>query len=441
MDFGTKLWNNPSAWADNPKNVPPSWSKVFQGTNPVEHTIFSSSEPNRIDYSNGQREEIYEFIFDFPFDTTPSFTSFSLRDIEFYGAPPIITIYMIRPDNKSIRLNKLVVPGARQNENAPITRYKKTPFRLNISGEPSVAELASDFLAEEFNVKISHRELIGNIDKIIFGIPKESQSIKEFGTLNGKYRIVIIGKLSNTNDSIGGVKFALGGNSFGLMGTDALGRDLARGLIFGFPVALVIGLVTSIMATMIGTTMGIISGYIGGKTDISIQRFSDILSNIPLLPILLFLAFILGQKLWIVMATLIVFGWPGMTILIRSMVLQIRSGQLIEASTSIGSSKWHIMFRHIFPQIAPFVFAQMIFFTPAAILAEAGLSFLGLGDPSIPTWGQILDQGFRTGAVYVGYWWWVLPPGILIIFTAFTFVLIALGMEQVIDPRLRRTRK
>ena len=73
------------------------------------------------------------------------------------------------------------------------------------------------------------------------------------------------------------------------------------------------------------------------------------------------------------------------------------------------------MIKHIFPQIAPFVLAQMIFFTPAAILAEAGLSFLGLGDPSIPTWGQILDQGFKTGAVYVGYWWWVLPPGILII--------------------------
>ena len=118
------------------------------------------------------------------------------------------------------------------------------------------------------------------------------------------------------------------------------------------------------------------------------------------------------------MATLVVFGWPGMTIVIRSMVLQIKSGQLIEASTAIGVSKFRIMFRHIFPQIAPFVLAQMIFFTPAAILAEAGLSFLGLGDPSIPTWGQILDQGFKTGAVYVGYWWWVLPPGILIILTA-----------------------
>jgi peptide/nickel transport system permease protein len=187
--------------------------------------------------------------------------------------------------------------------------------------------------------------------------------------------------------------------------------------------------------------MGIISGYTGGKTDISIQRFSDVLSNIPLLPILLFLAFILGQKLWIVIAILILFGWPGMTIVIRSMVLQIRTGQLVEASSALGASRWRIMLKHIFPQMAPFVLAQMIFFTPAAILAEAGLSFLGLGDPSIPTWGQILDQGFRTGAVYVGYWWWVMPPGILIVITALTFVLIALGMERVVDPRLRTVRQ
>ncbi len=104
------------------------------------------------------------------------------------------------------------------------------------------------------------------------------------------------------------------------MGTDSLGRDLARGLLYGFPVALTIGVITSVMATIIGTSLGIISGYLGGKTDIAIQRISDVLSNIPLLPILLFLAFILGQKLWIVMATLVVFGWPGMTIVIRSMV-------------------------------------------------------------------------------------------------------------------------
>ena len=121
--------------------------------------------------------------------------------------------------------------------------------------------------------------------------------------------------------------------------------------------------------------------------------------------------------------------------------MSIRERDYVQAARALGAGDIRIMFRHIFPQIAPFVLAQMIFFTPAAILAEAGLSFLGLGDTSIPTWGQILDQGFKTGAVYVGYWWWVLPPGILIILTALTFVFIALGMELIVDPRLRRVNK
>jgi len=135
---------------------------------------------------------------------------------------------------------------------------------------------------------------------------------------------------------------------------------------------------------------------------------------------------------------LVAFGWPGLAIIVRSMVLQIRSSQSIEAAESLGASQWRIMLRHVFPQLAPFIFAQLIFFTPAAILAEASLSFLGLGDPSIPTWGQILENGFRTGGVYVGFWWLILPPGILIVITAMIFVLIALALEPIVNPKIKK---
>ena len=196
----------------------------------------------------------------------------------------------------------------------------------------------------------------------------------------------------------------------------------------------------SLLGMFIGTTLGIISGYMGGWVDTVIQRVSDVIANIPLLPILIFMVFVFGSNLFLIILLLVIFSWPGLTILVRSMVLQLRTGQFVEASWALGASRKRVMFRHIFPQIAPFVFAQMIFFTPAAILAEAGLSFLGLGDPSMLTWGQILEQGFRTGAVYVGYWWWVLPPGILIVCTAVTFALLALGLEPVVNPRLRGKR-
>ena len=86
------------------------------------------------------------------------------------------------------------------------------------------------------------------------------------------------------------------------------------------------------------------------------------------------------------------------------------------------------------PHTAPYVFTSLIFFVPAAILAEAGLSFLGLGDPTLPTWGQVLEDGYNTGAVYLGYWWWVVSPGLLIIITAVTFMLLAIAMEPIVEP-------
>ena len=440
LDFGDRLWNNPAVWADNPKNVPPVWTGVFRESESVPHTVFTALEASETRDTDRGVERTYAFNLDYASDQSPTFTSFSVGDLTYYGRPSTISVSVIRPDGKTLILYRTVAPAPRAGETPPIHRYRSAPLRVHLTGEPSVAGAVAGFLQDEFQVSASPGSLVGRVDEVVFGVP-DPQTEGGFRPLKGEYRIVIVVRSQDNRDSIGSMKFVVGGSQFGLMGTDSLGRDLARGLVFGFPVALAIGLITAIMATVIGTTMGIISGYTGGKTDIAIQRFSDVLSNIPLLPILLFLAFILGQKLWIVIAILIIFGWPGMTIVIRSMVLQIRSGQLVEASTALGASRWRIMLRHIFPQMAPFVFAQMIFFTPAAILAEAGLSFLGLGDPSIPTWGQILDQGFRTGAVYVGYWWWVLPPGILIVITALTFVLIALGMERVVDPRLRMARQ
>ena len=256
--------------------------------------------------------------------------------------------------------------------------------------------------------------------------------------LHGQYTAVIEVAAADPADRVGEMGFVMGGTVYGLMGTDSLGRDLWEGLLFGFPIALTIAVVASVLVTVSGAGLGIISGYTGGTTDLVIQRVADIVSNVPLLPLLIFLVFIMGPNLFLIILMLVAFSWPGLTILVWSMVLHVRSGQLVEAALSMGASRWRIMLRHVFPTTAPFVLAQMIFFAPSAILAEAALSFLGLGDPSLPTWGQILEAGFRTGAVYVGYWWWIIPPGVLIIITAMAFTFLALATEPVVNPRLRR---
>ena len=435
LDFGTRLWNNPAVWADNPKSIPPAWTNIFSPTKKVEHTTFKVTEPSEIVPDGDETTLFYTFELDYDYDGFPSFTSFAIANVTYHSRTPIITLTIARPDGKEILLYRHVVLGPAPGETPPISRYVETPHRVYLSGDNTVLFNIADYLRDDFGLDMATSELRGMIDKAIFGVPTDGG--QDFSVLQGKYTVTATARTYHPDDSIGEVSFVLGGSVYGFMGTDSLGRDLATGLLFGFPIALLIGLTTAILTTIIGTFFGIVSGYVGGRTDIAIQRFSDILSNIPLLPILIFLAFIIGQKLWLVILVLIVFGWPGLTILVRSMVLHYNSSQLVEATKALGASKWRIMFRHVLFQIAPFVLAQMIFFTPAAILAEASLSFLGLGDPSIPTWGQILESGFTTGAVYAGYWWWVIPPGLLVVLAAMTFVLLALGMEPVVNPKLR----
>lgn len=435
-NFGPRTWNNPAAWADYPKAVPPAWVNFFDHRK-VDHTILEGTAPNMILKGDGTETRLYVFTVNYLFNEAPTFTSFTVSNVAYNSRPPFITVSIMRPDNKELVLYRYAVPGPGPEEKAPVLRFNETPLRIYLSGNEYVVYAVSDFYRTEFRRDIPQSELRWSVDNAIFGLPVNATGFK---VLNGVYKINVKVLVYDPSDSVGFVRFVIGGSVYGLMGTDTLGRDLATGLVFGFPVALFIGLVTAILVTLMGSITGIASGYMGGWTDTFMQRLADVLNNMPLLPILLFLTFILGQKLWIVILILIAFGWPGLTVVIRSMVLQIKSGQLVEATKALGASRWRIMLRHIFPQLAPFILAEMIFLSPAAILAEAGLSFLGLGDPSIPTWGQILEQGFRTGGVYVGYWWWILPPGLLIVLTAITFVLLALGMEAVVDPRLRRVR-
>lgn len=436
LNFGTTIWSNPSYWSDYPKSAPPTWTTFF-GSSGVQHQVIDISEPDEIINLENQQQITYRYTLDYNNDDFPTFVSFSLYNIQYHVTPPSVELSILRPDNKELLLYRTVVSPPRPNENAPFIRYSDSSFRINLSGDNSVSSNLVLALNNDLDDKLLVQDIIGSNEKIIFGTI-EQNSIDTQKALSGEYTVIVKFLIHDNNDSISKIRFVIGGSTYGFIGTDSLGRDLSLGLLFGFPVALLIGLTTSTVTTFIGTVMGIISGYKGGKTDIIIQRISDVLSNIPLLPILIFLIFIIGPKLWLVMLILVAFGWPGLTIIVRSMVLQIRSSQSIESAKSLGASQWRIMLRHVFPQLAPFIFAQLIFFTPAAILAEASLSFLGLGDPSIPTWGQILENGFRTGGVYVDFWWLILPPGILIVITAMIFVLIALALEPIVNPKIKK---
>ncbi|MCB0107155.1 MAG: ABC transporter permease [Caldilineaceae bacterium] len=438
LDYGDRIWSNPNVWVDNPKAAAPTWTNLWRDEPEPAHLVLTAGEPDNVREAAAGKLESYRLPFTFDYTQPPSFLAITLGNVSYAERPPLIDISLLRPDGRSVRLLRHAVRGPREGEVGPYERYTAEPLRIQLSTDESTIGGLQEFLAAEFDLTADTRELRGVVDRALFGTPTGEGLT--FDPLTGDYAVVVEAAFRNPDDQLGLVRFVAGGAVYGWMGTDTLGRNLAEGLLFGLPVALFIGLVVAVVETAIGTALGITSGYIGGRTDLAIQRAADIVANVPVLPLLIFMLFVIGPSLGVILFVLIAFSWPGLTIQIRSMVLHMRTNALVEAIQSLGASHNRVMFRHILPQIAPYVVSRMIFAAPSAILAEAGLSFLGLGDPSIPTWGQILEAGFRTGGVYVGYWWWIVPPGLLIVLTALTFMLLSLGLEPVVNPRLRRSR-
>ncbi len=458
LDYGTSEWGNPSLWADNPRSAPPVWTNLFNGGKYPRHFSVTLEQPDEIADRGRAYEHVFETEYELDARTAPSFVSISISNVTYQRRPPVIDATLFGPDGREIDLFRTVVSGPRPGEDSPYRRYVDEAQRTVVGTDKrvidSLAEYFSSIAGERAGddgrgsggeggtggdsaTRVMRERIDAETNLALFGVPAEE---RRFEVLPGRYTIMVSALTASREDEIGRIDVVVGGRVYGAMGTDALGRNLAAGLLFGLPVALLIGLATSTVSTMIGMTLGMISGYSGGGIDLGIQRAADIVANIPVLPLLIFLVFVGGSQLWLILLVLVAFSWPGLTIMVRSMVLQLRSGQEVEAAQALGASSFRIIFRHILPHAAAYVLAQLVFFAPSAILAEAGLSFLGLGDPSIPTWGQILEYGFRTGAVFLGYWWWIVPPGVLIVITAVTFMFLALGLEPVVDPRLRGRR-
>jgi peptide/nickel transport system permease protein len=438
LNYGSARWSNPAYWANNPRHAPPIWSSVWSGQAAVPQTVVDIEQPAETRTIPAGEVRVYQAPIAFAYDRAPTSLILTLNGLTFQSRAPAILVSLTRPDGGTIRLATVPVRGPRPGESAPYRRFYDIPERIPLTNQPAAADALARFYAEQYPGVATPRRIQPILAGALFGVPASDGSGR-IEPLHGEYRVDVQVVVANPEDELAPMQVTLGGTVFGIMGTDGLGRDLWQGLLYGFPVALLIATLTALLSTLIGASLGILSGFAGGATDSVIQRASDIISNVPTLPLLIFIVSILGRHLWLIMLVLVAFSWPGLTILVRSMVLQLREGQLVEAARAMGAPRWRIMRKHVFPQVAPFIVAQMIFFAPAAILAEASLSFLGLGDPSIPTWGQLLEAGFRTGALYVGYWWWVLPPGILIVITALAFMLLALALEPVVDPRLRRS--
>jgi peptide/nickel transport system permease protein len=168
------------------------------------------------------------------------------------------------------------------------------------------------------------------------------------------------------------------------------------------------------------------------------MRINDIFYTLPTLPLLIIMSITLGRSIFLITGFLVIFGWVGIVRVTRSLAMQIRNLQYVEAAKLMGQSELKIIFKHVIPQLLPLTFASIAISVPGAILGEAALSFLGLGDPSIPTWGQILHEANSAGAASRGLWWWIMPPGVMIALTGLSFVLIGNTLDSIMNPKARK---
>jgi len=228
-----------------------------------------------------------------------------------------------------------------------------------------------------------------------------------------------------------------------LLGTNDIGQDIFSELIYGTRVSLLIGFAAAFFSVTIGTLVGVVSGFLGGAVEEVLMRFTDVIMILPNIPLLILLMAIFGkQSFYIMVLAISITGWTTAARLVRSSTLSIKERAYVEAAKAIGAGDRHIISKHILPNISPLIMATMIYEVAGAMMSEAGLAFLGLGDPSNKSWGMILHYAETSGGWYanMGYpaWWWIIPPGLCIALTVASLVLIGQAMEEIINPRLRR---
>jgi peptide/nickel transport system permease protein len=229
-------------------------------------------------------------------------------------------------------------------------------------------------------------------------------------------------------------------SEFGPLGTDGLGRDVLTQFIWGSRISLLVGLAATVLAILIGSMVGITAGFFGGRIGGLLMRITEWFLVIPFLPLAIALAAILGPSIRNIIIVIGITSWPQTARLIHAQVLTLKERDYVDRSRALGGSNWHLMTRHIVPNVSPLILANTTLTVPIVILSEATLSFLGLGDPTNASWGQMLDDAFESGAVTVEAWWYIVPPGLGIMLVVLAFTLVGQALEEVLDPRLRDQR-
>ena len=400
------LWRGgEDQWYRNPKYAMPVWTNWFRAQklpetiaiNAVEHPEYKKVETN----ANGSSSINFEFPFEYNFDTFPDELTIFFTS-NYKEKAPFVSVSMETPDGRQIRLKNFsitVKEGYRISQD--------TNLQKKLGGKPPQQSL--------------------------FTVPKSDPP----QVLKGPYLLQIEGATFEQGSDIN-AEFVAYGQLYGWAGTDHLRRDLIVALLWGTPVALTFGLLAAVGTSLTQMIIAAASTWFGGWVDQLTQRITEINLVLPFLPILIMIGVFYSRSIFVILGAVIILSIFGGGIkTYRAVFLQTKESPYIEAARAYGASNTRIIFSYMIPRIIPMLIPQFIVLIPSFVFLEASLAVLGLGDPTLPTWGKIIDDARANGALFQGWYYWVLEPSALLMVTGLAFSMLGFALDQVFNPRLR----
>jgi len=404
-----ELWKGgEAAWYTNPKFAPPAWINYFRSKKlPVSFHVNSADGGMEKVVTPGSTDTgtvVISYPFDFQADDYPQelMIYFSSKYTE---KLPFASVSLFTPDGREIRIADTAI-NAQTN-----LRFSQQDRLVNRYGAGQ----------QQF------------VMRGLFSDPK----ITTPTILKGKYKLVITGTTFEAGSTID-ADFVFHGLVSGLAGTDMYRRDLMVALLWGTPIALSFGLLASLGISITTLIIAAVGAWYGGWVDELIQRITEVNMVLPFLPILIMIGTFFNRSIWTILgATILLSIFGGGIKANRAIFLQLRESPYIEAARAYGASNTRIIFQYLIPRMIPLLIPGLVSGVAGFVFLEATLAVLGLGDPTLPTWGKIIDDAWENGALYKGYYYWILEPAALLMFTGLGFALLGFALDRIFNPRLR----
>ena len=215
-----------------------------------------------------------------------------------------------------------------------------------------------------------------------------------------------------------------------LFGTNDIGNDIFSEFVYGSRASLLVGVLTGVFSTWLGVVVGLLAGFHGGFLDEGLMGMTDVVLMIPRIPLIIVLSAFLRPSVWLLILVMSILWWTSTARVIRSRTMQVRAMSFVESARCLGFSNRHILFSEVLPNIFMVIIPEFLLTVASAMISEASLSFLGLGDPSLKSWGTMIHFAFQRGGFLNGMWWWYAPPGLGITFFVLSIVFLSFSFEE-----------